>query len=304
MSHELSFSGEAQSPIETNDAVLAVLAATKGDFLGAILLMERACRSRPSDRFVRGCLDYLRRVLAEGQDLFRGKLDDDLREDDLLVEPLLRVIPRVLRDIYKDYRGLSLLDIGSEWGTFLVPAMTSSVEEVTLVDPSEISLDRAMAKLAESGILGHPYAEAFQDAITCLRGPWLVAQAIFSLQMIPSDDRPKVLRWLARHADRFLVIEYDVPLAKDLIPAARIAWVLTRYCDAVDGWVSQGFEVQIDRMVSNFFRRFLSGGEVDYEQPLASWEIELASGGFKSIRRHHLVDTWWASAWLLDASPT
>ncbi|MCP4149425.1 MAG: hypothetical protein GY757_16880 [bacterium] len=66
--------------------------------------------------------------------------------------PLYKETSAALRCVYREYKSLSLLDIGVGEGMAILPALTDNVGELDLLEPSEAMLNRTCAGLDERGI--------------------------------------------------------------------------------------------------------------------------------------------------------
>jgi hypothetical protein len=144
----------------------------------------------------------------------------------------------------------------------------------------------------------------FQEYVARAPAPGCdIAQATFSLQSLPPAERARVWPWLARHARRLLLVEFDVP-EHAAFSARRVAHVLDRYRrglaeHAAEPLVVQGFLMPV--MLGYFDP---TAARTNHEQALESWVAELRAGGFSSVRTQVLDEYWWAPAVLFDAVGT
>jgi hypothetical protein len=127
-----------------------------------------------------------------------------------------------------------------------------------------------------------------------------VAQATFSLQSLPPAERAPVWRWLRQHAERLLVVEFDVPDASGPFSASWVRHVLERYRaglaeHAAEPQVVQGFLLPV---LFGYFDP--TGMRTNFEQSRSGWVAELEAAGF-DVSSQLLDEYWWAPAYLFDA---
>ncbi len=153
-----------------------------------------------------------------------------------------------LRAVYGSYPALRLLDIGVGDGLALLPALADNLAHLDLIEPSAAMLERTTSALDARGIPYHAANTTLQDFMqTPTDQQWDIIQATWSLQSIPPAERPAALGWMAAHADRVLIAEFDVPNFPEMFAPERVHYVLGRYerglaeYDGDGGQVAQGF---------------------------------------------------------------
>lgn len=216
--------------------------------------------------------------------------------------PLYSAVSAALREVYREYQALDLLDIGVGDGLALLPALSAHVRRVELIEPSAAMLVGVAEALEARGVPYHAFNGTLQAFAAGQSGHWGLAQATFSLQSLPPHERREALAWLRAHVDRLLVVEFDPPdLGEGLDPqraahfAERYEAGLAEYAGA-DSLVAQGFLMPV------FFGYFdPTAARTNYEQPIGAWADDLREAGFSAVSWRHLYDYWWAPCYLLDA---
>jgi SAM-dependent methyltransferase len=212
-----------------------------------------------------------------------------------------------LADGYDKTQPETLLDIGCGDGLALVPALESAGHlpaRLDLVEPSAALLDAATKRLADLHTEVHTWQQAAQEFFAQLEDGrrWDRAQATFSLQSVPSDERVGVLRALREHTDVLTIAEFDVPEHVEGSPE-HVRSLVTRY---ERGIAEYGDDAQL---VARGFLLPVLLGQVDprvsrtnWEQPAEKWAGQLAEAGFTDIDIEPLADYWWAPAVLISAT--
>jgi hypothetical protein len=284
---------------------LAVLAFGHLDFERAAWHMQRAVQLEPDHLVYSPALRYLQRVAHEGkQQVYTSPeaFTAFIRGGGNI--PLYQAVSAALQQVYLRYERMRLLDIGVGDGLALVPALTGSVADVTLVEPSAALLAETQARLDERGVRYQAYAEPLQAFVGHARGDWDVTQATFSLQSIPHDQRSALLLWLREHSRRLLIVEFDVPPFAQVYAPAYVHSVIQRFTAGLAEYdedrelVAQGFMIPI---MFGFFDQ--TAERINFEQPLAAWKAQLQAAGFEQLETRVLYGYWWAPAFLLDARP-
>ena len=210
-----------------------------------------------------------------------------------------------LRERYADYAALRLLDIGVGDGLALLPALTDNVTALTLVEPSASMLRKTVQALEARDIPLQTHnmpIQAFIATSAGQQGQWEIAQATWSLQSVPPDERPRVLEWMHAHSQRALIVEFDVPQFSAMFAPERVRYVVERYERGLaeyahdGGLVAQGFLMPV---MFGYFDR--STERTNWEGPIAEWADALRAVGFADVRAHKLYPYFWADAYLLDA---
>lgn len=218
--------------------------------------------------------------------------------------PLYENVSSRLGQVYVGYTNLLLLDIGTGDGYALLPALTSQVAHIDVIEPSTAMVNKlanALDACSQTYTSHNQTVQAFMEE-TDASQHWKMVQSTFALQSLPVTERHGVLAWLRTHTSRLLIAEFDVPQFADTLAPQYAAYVMDRFERglaeyAVDSPVAQGFLMPV------MFGYFDStAARVNYEQPAAHWERELRQAGFTHVTRSHVYDYWWAPAFLLDAT--
>lgn len=282
---------------------LSLAAHGHGDRQRAVQYMEQALAFEPHNLVFAAAVRYLRLAAAGKQGVYTAPeaFVAFIRGGGNV--PLYRAVSAALRRSYHGYGQLSVLDIGVGDGMALLPALSSEVSELTLVEPSRALLAQTLAQLETyAGRVG-AHAETLQAFAQHAQGRWDLAQATFSLQSIVPEERTKLLGWLRRHTERLLVVEFDVPGFDAMFAPDHVRSVLERMSAGIAEYdhdrelVTQGFLMPL---MFGFFDP--SAGRTNYEQPRAAWAAQLRAAGFGALRSRTLYPYWWAPAFLIDAS--
>ena len=214
---------------------------------------------------------------------------------------LYRAVSSTLARLYDHHRPHRILDIGTGDGMALVPAVaeaTHAPREIDIVEPSE----QMFAKVAGSLPIHAGYNQRFEVFAEGIaqEAHWDMAQSSFALQSIPPVARIDALRKLARHVDRLIVIEFDVP---DLSPGSRD---LHESLAARYERTAMEQEEHVDLVVSGFLVPMLLGQlrattPSNWEQPASAWLDELTLAGFRTVKVEHVHEYSWAPAVCLVA---
>lgn len=282
----------------------AVGAFARGELAAAAVLAGRAAAADPASRLAREAAAYLTRAAAGGKTsvYVSGEAFGAFIRGGGNV-PLYQAVSGALRRAYPPGEPFTLLDIGVGDGLALLPALPPNLRRVDLVEPSAAMLVGVLEALETHQVVYHAFNGTIQAFLAASDGRWDVAQATFSLQSLPPDERRQTLGWLREHAGRLLIAEFDPPeLGEGLDPrrvahfAARYEVGLAEYADD-GGLVAQGFLMPV------FFGYFdPTAARTNYEQPIAGWVADLNVAGFAEVRSRQLYDYWWAPCFLLEAA--
>lgn len=218
---------------------------------------------------------------------------------------LYAAVSAALRQVYAEQRDAVLLDVGVGDGMALLPALTPDVARVDLVEPSAQMLGRTTAALAARTIPFRAFPLSIQEFAGRAHpeARWPLAQATFSLQSVPPDERRAALAWMRARAGRLLIAEFDPPAFADDRAPERLAHIAARYEQGLAEYAGDGGLVAQGFLMPVFFGNFdPTAARTNYEQPIAAWEADLRAAGFTEVARRQLYDYWWAPAYLLDAA--
>jgi hypothetical protein len=284
----------------------ALQAFANGQYAEAADLAALAAASEPDNAVYAASVVYLQRVVHAGKAhvYVTGEGFAAFIRGGGNIE-LYQATSSVLRSVYNEYDHVSLLDIGVGDGLALVPALTSAVHSLTLVEPSAAMLAKTEAALQEGGQEYHSFGTTIQAFIAHEHQRpqhWDVAQATYSLHNLPPEERLATLRWLRSATDRLLIVEFDVPsLFDEPLTPACVDYVVERYARGLQEYednesVIQGFLLPI------MFGYFDTGVfRSTYEQPARSWHHNLLESGFSIVSVKPLFPYWWATAYIFDA---
>jgi len=282
---------------------LAVLAYAAGEYPLARDHAQMALEYEPEHLVFREAAHYLAQVAEHGKQrvyLSPESFSAFARGGGNV--PLYEKTSAALRSIYDEYDSLSLLDVGVGEGYALLPALQSSVQRVDLVEPAGKALQYTIQVLTERGIPHDCHAETIQVFMTRPQGHWDVVQSSFCLQSLLPSERHGVFSWMRQHADRTVIVEFDVPPVSATLAPTHLLHVLERYqvglaeYDSTRTLVAQGFLMPV---MFGYFDP--TQARTNYEQPAAEWESQLYAAGFTQVRTQRLYDFWWAPVCLLDA---
>jgi len=279
----------------------ALRAFHAGDLSDALRLTQAAHSGDPSHPVYEQAARYLETVLERGQAnayatpegftaFIRGGGN----------VPLYANTSAALAAVYGEYEALHLLDIGTGDGLALLPALTSHVAHVHVVEPSAALYATLTERLTSTGTPFSGFNGTLQDFAAQTDGHWPLGQATFSLQAIPFEARKEALAWLRQHVDRLLIVEFDAPDFREPLAFERVQYVVERYARGLaeypeDEVVAQGFLMPV---LFGYFDR--GTARLTYEQPIAAWQAQLANVGFTTATRP-IYPYFWADAVLIDA---
>ncbi len=292
----------------------AIRAWANDDIPTAARLASRAFEREPEHLVYAEAALYLDRVLQEGRQNvyvspkgFRAFIRSGGNVS------IYRETSAALKQVYEQHGPISLLDIGVGDGLALLPALTDNIRQIDLIEPSTALLDQTSAALAKRGVPHRGHNGTLQQFVAQHGDAyWDLAEATFSLQSIPPDERSVLLHWLRTHVDRLIMVEFDVPTfasgadPTDFLSLQRIDYVTTRYLRGLteyhnqtkdDSVVAQGFLMPV------FFGYFdRSANRTNWEIPIPDWVKLLHAAGFTQIEARPIFDYWWAPACMIDAS--
>lgn len=213
---------------------------------------------------------------------------------------------RLSKALAEQYTPGALLDLGCGDGLALAPALELAARApaaIDLVEPSEALLNAATARLGSyPGV--QPWNLTAQDffADKAHGRRWELAQATFSLQSVPLEDRGGVLKALRAHTDRLLIAEFDVPEYTEGT-VEHLGSLVTRYERGIAEYgddahlVAQGFLLPV------LLGQVVPGGvRTNWEKPAATWVDQLTDAGFDDVVVSPVADYWWSPAVLISAS--
>ena len=207
---------------------------------------------------------------------------------------LYRAAHAALRSAYAGHSSLRLLDIGTGEGHGLLPALTSEVAEVDVVEPSSERLALVTAELARRGVAHRAHVGTVQEFMARDEGSWDLVQETFALLAVPRAERVELFRWLRARTGRIAFVEFDVP---DLQGPDWFRHLVSAYEKGIAEYSSslvvQGFLVPVFLDAVN--------GRLHTEQPIAWWVDDLVEAGFEVEEPRRIFDYWWAPAYVLLA---
>ena len=291
---------------ETADARAAfyasVLAFGHDDFARAAECARRASESDAASLLYREAATYLERVARDGKQsvYVTGEAFGAFIRGGGNV-PLYRNTSAALRSVYDEYASATLLDIGVGDGLALLAALSNSIRRVTLLEPSAAMLAITSKALAERGVTADVVNGTLQEFVREERGRWDIVEATFSLQSIPPDERPALLRWLRAHAGRVLIAEFDPPAYTTMYAPAWVSHVMRRYEIGLAEYAEDGGLVAQGFLMPVFFGYFdRSVARTNYEIPIDEWVMLLRAAGFARVEKRLIYEYWWATAWLVE----
>ncbi len=284
---------------------LAMLASRDRDLVAAAALADRASRLDPDRVVYAESARYLTRLET-------GTATDVYATPEAFTAfvsgggnvGLYRATHRALRDEYAAHHPYRLLDIGTGEGHGLLPALTSEVGHVDVVEPSVPRGEIVAAELSRRGVSHRAYPMTAQE-LTRLAdvGPWDLAQETFAMLALARQDRLRLFGWLRPRTKRLAIVEFDVPEPGTGLPAAWFRYVLERYerglreYDRDRDLVAQGFLIPVLLGVLGD-----ASHQQHHEQPIARWLEDLTTVGFQPDPPKHLYDYWWGPAYLVTAA--
>lgn len=294
------------APCETALACfyLALLAHGEEDYPRAAAWARQASRREPGSRVYEQGAAYLDRVVAQGKAgvyvdgeafaaFIRGGGNVGLYD----------AISVALHQVYEEYETLSLLDVGVGDGLALLPALTSNIIRLDLVEPSGAMLQHTTAALDKIPVNYRAFQGTIQEFMRLENGQeWDVIQATWSLQSIPPAERPAIFGWLRAHGQRTVIAEFDVPEFDSLYAPERVQTILDRYWNGLAEYtddanlVAQGFLMPV--MFGCFDR---TAERTNYENRIQTWVDGLRAAGFEQVEARLLYPYWWADAYVIDA---
>ena len=285
----------------------AVLAYHQQAFDDALRLAELALDKAPHNLLFRQAVLFLQRIVEQERvDVYVSPkgFEKFIRGGGNL--PLYANTSALLKGYYEAGEAATLLDIGVGDGFALLPALSSNVVSLDLVEPSAAMLGKLVAAVEQKGFAyrAHPMRwQRFRDEIAAQAESrvWDMIEMTFSAHTFLPDERPELLAWCADRCKRFALVEFDVPLFADMLAPEVIEYYIAKYEAGLAEYrdeeiVMQGFLMPV------FFGNFAHNSErVTFEQPSDRWEADLAQAGFSSIEKLPVYDYWWAPAFMLRA---
>jgi len=286
----------------TDDFHRAVLAFADSNLPGAVDGVRAAAARAPDNLVYRASIIHLEKRIASGQASAYASPEGFqafVRAGGNI--PLYATTSAALRAAYGEYDSVRLLDIGTGDGLALIPALTDNIRRLDVLEPSAALLGSLEQQLQAAGQPYRAFHSTLEDFVRTSSDRWDLVQATYSLQSIPLDERPAIVRWLRAHTERLLVIEFDAPDFSEPTAPERVDYVVERYQRGLAEYagnetVIQGFLMPI--MWSYFDR---SVARLNYEQPMAAWTQLLAEAGFEQIASGPIYPYWWATAHIIDA---
>ncbi|MET0136462.1 MAG: class I SAM-dependent methyltransferase [Kibdelosporangium sp.] len=283
---------------------LAVLANARDDRAAAAALAALAAKQDPDRRVYAETARFLAGPQAEAHDAYDDPAPFTAFATGGGNVGLYRAAHQVLRSVYAELGSVRLLDIGTGEGHALLPALTSDVAEVDVVEPSKQRLALVGAELARRGLTHRAHPRTVQEFVTDGQATtWDLVQETFALLTLTRAERIELFTWLRPRAKQLAFIEFDVP---DLGSGLRPQWfryIVDRYEQGIREYdtnrdlVAQGFLIPV--LLSTLAD---DEGLVHTEQPIGRWVADLTSAGFQPREPERIFDYWWAPAYLIRAT--
>ena len=283
----------------------AILAFAEEKYDIAIQETTQASATAPDDLLYREALNYLQRVAAAGKAEVYATAEGFtafIRSGGNV--KLYELTSRLLGDCYSGYNRFKLLDVGVGDGRALLPALTTNIEQLDLLEPSESMLACCKRVLAGRNVSFNATCGTLQEYVVANeQRRWDVVQATFSLQSISPEERLELLAWVSAHSDRLLVAEFDVPEYANLYEPERLQHMVSRYRNGLQEYAGDGGLVAQGFLLPVFFGYFdRSAARTNYEQKIDNWCEQLRNAGFSKVSKRLIYGYWWADAYLVDAS--
>jgi ubiquinone/menaquinone biosynthesis C-methylase UbiE len=282
---------------------LSLIAFGHQDMPRAAELALKASEIEPANRVFREAVVYLQRLITEGKQAVYVQAEAFgvfIRGGGNV--PLYENTSNAMRAVYAEYAGATVIDIGVGDGLALTVALTDTIKDVTLVEPSAAMLAATSKVLAERGLNVDAVNTTFQDFAKTEKGNWDIAQLTYSFQSVPPKERPALMSWLKGNAKRVLIVEFDPPDFAQMYAPERVRYVHDRYVIGLAEYsgendpVAQGFLMPV---MFGYFDQTVA--RTNYEQPIDAWIKELKRAGFETVEKRPIYNYWWATAYLIDA---
>ncbi len=216
--------------------------------------------------------------------------------------PLYEATSAALKQIYQTGNDLKLLDVGVGDGLALLPALTNNIDQVDLLEPSAVMLEKTTADLTGQAVMGEATNATLQEFMTHSDAQWDIIQGTYSLQSLQPSERPAALAWLREHCECLLIAEFDAPDYSQMYEPDRVHYIVDRYQQGLAEYADDNSLVAQGFLMPVFFGNFdQTVDRTNYEQPIAAWIEQLKVANFESVQTHLLYDYWWASAYLIEA---
>lgn len=282
---------------------LAILAFGEQDVESALTYARQASAYEPEHPVFTQAVMYLERVLYAGKQPVYATgegFSAFIRGGGNI--PLYERVSAALQKVYQEYDHLRLLDIGVGDGRALLPALTTNIVRLDLLEPSAPMLESLCRQLDRQNIPYHAICSPVQQFIMTQTDTWDLAQATFSLQSLPPEERLAVFKWIHEHSSRLIMVEFDAPKFAELYAPERVEYILNRYIKGLSEYPDDEVVLQefLLPVMFGYFDR--SRARTNYEQPIQIWIEECQAAGFTAITARRLYDYWWAPAYLLDAA--
>lgn len=285
---------------------LSLLAFSDERYSDAAAFADRAAQAAPGDLLYQAAAAHLARVVREGKRNVYVSADGFtafIRGGGNV--PLYRETSAALASQYPT-ESFDLLDIGPGDGLALLPALTTAVRRVTLVEPAAPLLERCAGALAARGVEHEAFAGRLQDLVAdpgMGSRRWAVAEATFCLHGVPPEERQALLGWVRGHCDTLLVAEFDAPRMDEPLSPGMARHVLARYREGLAEYAGPDFDTVAQGFLMPVLFGYVDRGatRTTFEHPIREWEAQLQGAGFARVVRRQLHRYWWAPAWLLVA---
>lgn len=283
----------------------AICAYHAQSFDAALQLTQKAAAAEPKSLFYQQAVRFLKDVAAQkSSDVYASPAGFEafIRGGGNI--PLYANTSAILGRIYAQNGPATLLDIGVGDGHALLPALSSAITHLDLVEPSAAMLTTLSKKLNMYDLQYqlHPMTwQNFQNDIEPGRY-WNIIQMTFSAHAFAPHQRPELLRWCAKKADQLLIVEFDVPQFADMLDTDVVAYHVAKYELGLAEYSGQ--EIVMQRfLMPVFFGNFAHDSQrLTFEQPADAWQADLKQAGFLNMQKIPIFSYWWGPAFLIHAT--
>mgnify|MGYP001573862046 CR=1 FL=1 len=296
--------------IPTNDAIasfyLALLAFNTDHIEAALSFSQKALTQAPANPLYVQATTYLRNVLKHGKKsvyVSASGFSEFIRGGGNTL--LYQAVTKALRNIYHQYSSLTVLDIGVGDGLAMLPALTTNICHVDVIEPSKTMLDHVRRELKRLNVSHQAFPSTLQDFVKSPpKKSWDVIQSTFCLQSIAPEERASLFKWMANTGSRLIIVEFDVPEFPDQCSPDRVKYITERYKNGLAEYSENQDLVAQEFLIPVLFGYFdRTSARTNFEHPIQEWIVQLRNAGYQTIECLDLYSYWWAPSMLIDAMP-